>query len=640
MQERGGVDGLKRKLYSRKEGMGHSEVRSGLSREESEVPKQWEGALPPRAPRPMLMQDATQHMAFATKFLMGAIVFFIVAVGGAALFFFTGGNYVSPDNIDLQIVAPALSDGGTVANFQFIIQNRNTAELKNVDLIIDYPDGTRDPKKPESLLTHERISIGVLTPGRQVKLTSSAILYGSEGATQPVRATLEYGIVGSNAVFTKESEATITIGSSPISVRVDAPQEAIAGEPFAFKVTVQSNATEPVEGVLIKAQYPFGFSVRSAAPKAEAGSTLWRLGTMAPGATQVINISGVLDGQDGDERVFRFAAGTNKDETAGGLSITFLSVPAALTVHRPFITGTISVDGKTGQKVSAAAGKILQGTVTWQNNLSDTLHDVQIKLRLDGVALNKTSIDAGSGFYSSGDSTITWTSAQDPTLAIVSPGATGVLHFSFMSYEPGAGGVVYTNPTIGLSLSVAAMRPGQGLVPEQVSSAANMEVTLASIAHVSAQALHFTGPFTNTGPMPPRADTPTTYTIQWTAKNSSNALAAASVTAVLPSYVTFVSAGQSSGVVYDAGSRTVRWNIGELKAGVGYSTSALSTSFQVSLTPSASQVGTAPALTGTARLVGTDRFAQTDVSATAEAPTTRLNEAGANGSMDIVLPKQ
>jgi hypothetical protein len=635
--EEGGVEHLKGELYSRKRKPGVQDVRAPLTPSDAEAPVHWEGEIAPRAPKPFYIQTAHERMALATKFLIGSAIFFVLAVAGALLFFFSGGNYISPQNIDLQIVAPPLIDGGTEANLTFLITNRNAAELQLADLIIDYPEGTRDPKSPQNALTHERLSVGTISPGRQVKLTSSALFYGTEGSAQAIKAQLEYSIQGSNAIFTKDGSASITIGSSPVSVRVESPEEVIAGEPFTLEVTVQSNAQEPVQDVLVQAQYPFGFSVRSATPRADAGSTVWRLGTMSPGSSQVIRVTGVIDGQDGDERIFRFLAGTNKDETAGRIEVPFLSVPVSVVVHRPFITASIAVEGKTGQKVSATAGKMLQGSVTWQNNLSEEVRDVQIKLSLAGPVLDRATVSAGTGFYQSNDSTITWTSAQDPSLAVVPPGGSGTLQFSFATLSPGTGGVVYSNPIVDLTLTVGAVRVGQGSVPEQVTSAASTEVVLASAVALQARALRTGGPFSNGGPLPPRAETPTQYTIEWTVKNSSNTIAGAAVSAVLPTYVTFVKAAEGSGISYDTGSRTVRWDLGDVKAGVGYSSAARQGFFQVALTPSTSQVGLSPMLTGTAALSGTDRFAQVSVSAVAEAPTTKVSDVS---GMDIVGPKQ
>ena len=200
--------------------------------------------------------------------------------------------------------------------------------------------------------------------------------------------------------------------------------------------------------------------------------------------------------------------------------------------------------------------------------------------------------------------------------------------------------VVGGNCGPGVSLTVGAVRLGLGNVPDQVTSAASTQVALASAVDLLSRALHFTGSFSNQGPMPPRAESTTAYTIEWTAKNSSNTVANAAVSAVLPTYVTFVAAQNGSGITYDTGSRTVRWDLGDLKAGIGYSSTARQASFQISFSPSSSQVGSTPMLTGAAVLSGTDRFAQVSVSATAEAPTTRLFESGFSSGMDIVAPKQ
>lgn len=643
MQDKGGVDNLKDTLYSRKHGERMRDVRAPLSPSEDHAPVHWEDSTPPSSVHgntPVTPMVSTTHMGLATKFFIGSVVFFLIAIIGSAVFFFTGGNYISANNIDLEIIAPPLIDGGSEANLQFIITNRNPTELLLADLVITYPAGTRDPEDPTEALNHERISIGTIAPGRQVKLTSKAVFYGSEGSTQQIKASLEYGIAGSNAVFVKDNGVSLTVGSSPVSVAVEAPQEAIAGQPFTITVTVQSNAATPVEDVLIQAQYPFGFSVQTATPKADSGSTVWRLGTMQPGTTQVINIVGTIDGQDGDERVFRFSAGSTKDATGGRIQVPFLSVPASVTVHRPFIASTLSVNGKTGSKVSASAGQPLQGVINWQNNLSDAIQDVEIEIKLSGPALDRASISSANGFYQSNNSTIVWTAAQDPSLAAVAPGGRGSLSFSFAAVAPGAGGVVYTNPIIDLELSVRAKRSGQGNVPSEVLSAASMEVSLASAVSLGVQTLRSSGPFTNTGPIPPRAEVSTTYTVAWTIKNSSNAIGGASVSTVLPPYVNFVGAAQGSGIVYDSSSRTVKWDIGDIKAGVGYSTVARQGSFQVSLTPSISQIGQVVSLTGGSSLTGTDRFAQTAVSASAEPTTTRFSDAGFAPGMDEVAPKQ
>jgi hypothetical protein len=508
-------------------------------------------------------------------------------------------------------------------------------------MIIDYPDGTRSAADASIPLQHERQSIGTIKSGQQIKRTVSGIFYGQEGVQQKLKVTLQYNVAGSNATFEKQGEAEFTIGSSPVSISIDAPSEAIAGDPLSLKISVRSNATTPLNNVVLQGQYPFGFSVTSSDPKSDAGGTLWRLDNIAPGATKTITLTGSIQGQDGDERIFRFLAGTNADQTDTQIKVPFLTMPHTLTVHKPFITGAISVNGQSGKTVSVAAGKALQGVVKWQNNLSDAVSDVQLVLTFVGPALDKNAVSAPNGFYQSANSSIIWSKDQDGSLGSVPPGGQSSFLFTFATLPPGAGNVLITNPTITLNLEVRGTRQGGSSVPEKISSAASLQVALASAASITAQTFHFSGPFTNIGPMPPRAETATTYSIVWTVKNSSSALANTVASAVLPPYVEFMSAIPGEGVTYDAASRTVKWPIGELKAGVGYTLAARQAAFQVSLSPSTSQIGSAPTLTGPLTLSGLDRFAQVQVDSQAAAPTTKISgEAGFSAGMDIVGAKQ
>ncbi len=269
-------------------------------------------------------------------------------MAAAAYIFFGGGNIVSPNNIDLQVVAPSLVDAGKQADFQVLVGNRNTSGITLVDLVTNYPDGTRNPADPNMPLTHTRQTIGTLAPGQQVKQVASGIFYGQQGVQQKVRVTLEYSVTGSNAVFQKSAEANFIIGSSPVSVSVNAPTEAITGQQFPIDITVQSNATTPIQNLVVQGQYPFGFTAVSASPTAQAGGTFWKLGTLAPGVSTVIHLVGSINGQDGDQRVFRFITGSNTDPTDTTVSVPILTVPQTITVRKPFISGSIAINGKTG----------------------------------------------------------------------------------------------------------------------------------------------------------------------------------------------------------------------------------------------------------------------------------------------------
>jgi Domain of unknown function DUF11 len=674
MARRGGrtkkdaVEGLKEELYSRENAPEvHPEARTPLSASDANPPTAWvdgikilkprvvssskegsisqhpmtpEGALE-YAPPPLFLQMSTKknkRWSLPIKFFIGSVIFFILACGAATYFFLVGGNTISSQNIDLSIEVPSVVDGGKVTTLQIVMDNRNQSPLQLVDLILTYPDGTRDPNDQTQSLTSQRQSIGTVASGQQLLRTASAVFFAQEGVQQQVSATLEYTVPGSNAVFQKQATATFTVGSSPVSLSINAPSEAVAGQPFEIDITAQSNATTPVSDVVVQGQYPFGYTPTSATPAGEVGDTLWRLGTMAPGSTQTIKLMGTIDGQDGDQRIFTFFTGSDSDVTDTQIPVPFLSVPATLTVQKPFISAQIALNGQTGSSVSIPASGQVSGTITWQNNLPDSVSNAQLVLTLSGPMLDPTSVNASTGFYQSTNSTITWSGTQEPTLVNIPPGGTGTLPFNFSVVGPTQGGTLYTNPVIDLSVAVSGVRQGQDNVPEQVPVAASLEASISSATTLAATAEHFSGPFTNDGPMPPSVGTATTYTVVWTANNSSNIVGNTTVSATLPPYITFVAAQANSGITYDAPSRTVTWTIGDLTAGAGYTLPAASAAFQVSFLPSSSQVGQSPALTGTATLSGQDRFAQVPISSTAQGPTIQLTgDTGYQNTMSQVV---
>lgn len=660
-EEKSAVEKLKSRLYDRGTvGKEIKEDRPALTPNEEEAPRTWKDAgavvlppaapeapLPPQTPSTQVEQTETpatvvaaitsakphHPMSYATKFFIGSFIFFIGAIGLSALLFLGGVNTTSPQNIDVQIVTPSLIDGGKEATLEIIITNRNTTSLELTDLLIDYPAGARDVNDPTKALTHDRISIGTIKSGQQIKRTVSAIFYGSEGVTENIAARLEYSVAGSNAVFEKQGQASFTIGSSPVSLTIDAPTKATAGTAFTTTVTVRSNATAPVENVVVEGQFPFGFSLLQSQPS--SNGNIWRLGTMKPGDTKTITLTGSVEASDGDERVFRFLVGSNTDQTDPHVKVPFLTVPQTLTVEKPFVAVAIHLEGKSGSTISVPAGKTLTGEIDWENNLDTAISGLELSLAIAGPAVDKNSIQASNGFYQSNTSTIVWTSASDPSLATVSPGGKGTYQFSFATLAPGANSTLITNPTVTLTLSMKGSRQSDSGASNVVTSAASMKVVLASALAVSAQTFRTSGPYINSGAVPPVAERDTSYTVTWTIKNSANTVANVIGQTVLPPYVKFVQG--ESGVTYDSGTRTVKWTLGDVKAGAGYTLPVRTASFQVVLTPSTSQVATTPALTGPLQVSGQDRFAQVAVEGSAEPVTINAEDVA---GMDTVAPKQ
>ncbi len=102
------------------------------------------------------------------------------------------------------------------------------------------------------------------------------------------------------------------------------------------------------------------------------------------------------------------------------------------------------------------------------------------------------------------------------------------------------------------------------------------------------------------------------------AQKAANAIADATVSTVLPTYVTFTGAVSPAGALtYNPATRAVVWSAGDMAANASQEGA-----FQLSLVPSTSQKGNPVALTGLSSFTAFDRFAGVQVSKTVDPATT------------------
>ena len=139
--------------------------------------------------------------------------------------------------------------------------------------------------------------------------------------------------------------------------------------------------------------------------------------------------------------------------------------------------------------------------------------------------------------------------------------------------------------------------------------------------------MYYTGPLKNTGPLPPKVNQETTYTIIWTITNSSNDISSAVVRTTLPTYVKWlgVVSPDSESVTYNEIGGEVVWNAGAIPAGTGINRAAREVAFQVSFLPSISQINQSPLLTSEIAISGNDNFTHTILRDTKRALSIKLS---------------
>jgi|TARA_Y100000310_G_scaffold170442_2_gene170619 hypothetical protein len=634
-EDTGSIDELKTKLYSRDESNVPQRTRRTLREKFYGVQQHWRGKTPTEEPSmPQKKRTSTLKLL-----LIIASLFFIGSLAISAYLFFGGSNVVSAENIDIQVEGPVSIGGGDEVSLQISITNQNTVPIELADLLVEYPDGTRAAGDLNTELPRHRESIGTLKPGEVVKKTVRAILFGEEDTELPIVIAVEYRVQGSNAIFFKEETYQITLSSAPIIVSVRSLEEVVSGQDMEFKVTVSSNSDTVIEDVLLKAEYPFGFEFESSSPEPSFDTSIWELGDLPPGGEKTFTITGALVGQDNEERTFRFLSGIQSERNERKLAAAFGTVETHVVVKRPFIGVEVALNGVQTPEIVSAGGKTVRADIAWTNNLPTRVFDGEIEVRLSGAALDKSSVTVDRGFYRSVDNTVIWNRETDSALSSIEPGETGRVAFAFAPFGLSSG-VVLNNPNITLDVSVGGRRLSDTGVPERVESTATRSVRVATDLVLTSRAVYFAGPFTNVGPLPPKAEQETTYTIIWTATNSSNRVTDAKITSTLPSYVSWkgVVIPGSEDVSFNPVGGIVTWDIGDLPAGSNLGLATKEVAFQVGILPSISQIGSRPVIVGEQDLSGFDAFTKTIVGSSRKPLSTRLStDTGAPSGHDTVV---
>lgn len=562
-------------------------------------------APPPAPPK--------KKVSWSLMFLIGAAITFVIALSVAGYFLIFGTRAISSDRVDITVEPTPSLKSGEVATLLITVRNNNPTAIHHTNLALTFPDSARDPDNPLNPYPRFDDTLGDIPAGETSTKSVRVALSGAEGQTYQIPIKLEYRTEGSNAVFVKNVSHDVTISSSPLSVRVVLPPDTALGQELSMQVTVHSDAPAPVDNVAILADsYPSGFI-----PAADSKSLI-DIGTLAPGGDKTVTVSGTLVGDDTTDRVFRFKAGTKGEN--GTLALVYASGQGQIAIRKPFLDTRLTINNSTDATQVVPAGKQVSVGLSWANTLATALTDAQIEVQVTGGGVDTKSINAQSGYFRSADSTVIYAPDTTPGLSRVAPGDAGYGSFTFMTKSASALKNV-RDASITITVKVTGRVNDGSNAPKQVTATMVRTVQLATDLSLKAQAVRTTGGIKNTGPWPPVPDKETTYTVLFTFTNSVNAVAGASVTAKLPSYVRYTgtTVPNDGSVTYDATTRTVTWAAGDVPAN---GATAKQMAFQVALLPSLSQRGTSPVLVSQVSYAGTDRVTKRAVEGTTYEVTT------------------
>ncbi|MFA6416108.1 MAG: hypothetical protein WCW56_01335 [Candidatus Paceibacterota bacterium] len=610
--------------------------RSNLPREESAEGDGWSRDI---------IDDYSEEVQSSSwrkikNFLIIATVFFIVSLGIASIVILRGGNLISNANINLDVRGPVSIKSGDILHLQVGVVNHNKVSLELARVLVEYPDGTRSAIDATQNFIRGNYSIGIIKKDEVINQSFDALVFGGQGNQQKVKVTLEYRLAGSNNVFSKEKDFIYSISDAPVTMAVDLPSEMNAGREFNFTIDLVSNSPTILSDLILDVSFPPGFQFKSSdIPPAPDGHT-WRLGDLASGAKKKITVTGFLSGQENEAKSFRFVVGPAEGRVGTQTAFAYGDVLKNLVIRNPFVGADLVINNDSGSEIVASAGDILNGQINWTNNLVSSISNLQVELKIDGNVINLRSIRADRGFYRSQDNKIIWNKDLVAGMETITPNSKGGVSFSF-SVLPLSSlrSSSVRNPQTKLTLVLTGERQTTGNQSEVVRTEIEKTLKVLSVPQLATQLLYSNGPFTNSGPINPKVNESSTYTVTWSVANPYSEIKDARVTASLPVYVNWQStiSPQDEKLTYNQATRQITWDLGTLPAGLGFGSNPREVSFQIALTPSLGQVGETPVVVTEAVLTGTDSFANTEARFSRAALSTRhLNEPGKVSGVGVV----
>ena len=554
--------------------------------------------------------------------------FVLVAIVGVAVFLFlylgTRGQEV---DLAMHDTGPLVS--GEARTIPIMIHNVSNTTAQDVELSLVLPPGSIVRQGNRETIVPSRFvqKLDDLKPGEQRVVEVTTRLFGKEGDEKKIQAVLVYRPQNLQARFTAQASEILIIASVPLAISWDVPGTISRGQQMDVKVHYVSSARLPFDNMSLRLEYPAGFVFASADPAPTKDTTLWNIGSISPGAGGDITIHGTLSGQDGDIKQFHGMLGVLNETTQNYLTYSDASVETKIAAA-PLSIQVLYNDAREGV---AGEGDSVPFTLQYRNNTSSFLKNITVRASLQEFfnasgALDKlTPFGQGEyriydfpalqiqdgGVYDGQTHMILWAPANVRAFRELAPGQSGQVHISVPVRRTlllrNAG---EKNLAVGITAHIEAGEQPAELAGTNLTADDALRLKVRSHIVFAGRSVYHASPILNTGPLPPEVGKKTTYAILLEVRSFSNTLENVVVTTTLPSQVHWEQKifPQGARIAFDTGTQDLRWDVGEIAAGTGIFSPALTAAFQVSIIPSELDRAKTIELLKDIKLTGIDSF--------------------------------
>ena len=490
---------------------------------------------------------------------------------------------------------------------EYVVKYKNNGNtvLEEPLLTFQYPEnsfpGDNNPKRLEKALED-------IYPGEEKTFSFNARIFGKENETERAEASLKYRPKNLKAFYESKTTFTTKIKFVPLTLGFDLPSKIESGKEFQFYLNYFSNSDWPLPNLRLKIEYPSGFEFIKSQPQA-LEKTEWNLPVLNKTEGGRIEIRGRVSGDVGQQKILKATLGLWRE----GEFTLLKDLTKGMDLEESSLSIFQQINGAS--LYFADMGDVLHYEIFFRNVGEGSFRDLFLVSKLEGRVFDFETIKTESGKFNIGDNSIVWDWRDVPMLQFLGQGEEGKVEFWINLKKDWQ---ISSPQDKNLNLK-------NKVIISQISE--EFETKISSKLEVSQRGYYQDEIFGNSGPVPPKFEESTTYTIVWQAKNYYNDVKNTKVKAVLPPEVKLTGKifPEDSRLTFDSQSREIVWEVGDLEAGKGVLNEAPNVSFQVSLTPTPYQIGQIPEICGLAKISGGDDWTGKVLEATSPAIDTTLS---------------
>ena len=496
--------------------------------------------------------------------------------------------------------------------------------MKDNQLSMILPENVVYSEEPGTAVFKQ--SVGDLKNNEVFQKEISLIVFGPEQTVKDLKMSVSYfpESLGPQARFAKNKTIKVSVRETAVKLNLITAEKVLNNEDFEIQAAYQNISQTDLENLELEISAPSIFTLASSNMPPSAGNDIWtieKLGKEKSGENLVLH--GRVIGAEGGF----FEIKASFFMRMGNKKYLLNEKTARLTISSSPLSLEITVNDQRNYLVFE--GTSLRYQLNYANNSGVGLNDAIITAQLIGEMFDFKTLN-GNGFFSSQNNTITWNTANAPELRLIPAGAKGKVEFQIKTL---ASYPIHRISDKDFILKVKG-EISSPTVPYYIASdktigLTTLETKIGGRINLESS-VWFNTPesdITNSGPLPPKVNQPTTFTVRWRVKNYATDVSDVEIKSFLQSgarWTGVVKSNIDALPIYNDRTQEIIWKIDNVPAAKGIVNSPIEAEFQIEVTPAVNQIDKALSLLSQTDLTAFDKFASANLKAFSETLNTQM----------------